>query len=306
MTTNGPTSVKSDRVGAVRRLANRTFRAKVERFLAEGPQAVREAVAFRPEAVDEIFAVPDSGEAVARVAEQAASAGLRVTEVPERVLLAMTETVHPQGIAAVCRYLDADPAAILTGARLVVVLHEIRDPGNAGTILRTADAAGADGVILTGDSVDVYNGKCVRSTAGSLFHLPFAQVDDVAEVVTQARDAGLRVLATSGSAERDLMALQAAGALAAPTAWIFGNEAHGLPAEVPADELVAIPVFGQAESLNLAGAAAVCLYASALAQHGSAALIDRPTGSPTHRPTRSGARPRLSPPARSPAGPATA
>lgn len=266
MTGNGPTSVKSDRVGAVRRLANRAFRSKVERFLAEGPQAVREVVAFRPEIVDEIFVVPDSAEAVAVIAEQAASAGLRVTEVPEPVLLAMTETVHPQGIAAVCRFLDTDPAAILSGSRLVVVLHEIRDPGNAGTILRTADAAGADGVVFTGDSVDPYNGKCVRSTAGSLFHIPFAQVDDVATVLSGARESGLQVLATAGSADRDLVAMQADGSLARPTAWVFGNEAHGLPPGVPADGQVAIPVFGQAESLNLASAAAVCLYASALAQ----------------------------------------
>jgi len=246
MTANGPTSVKSDRVGAVRRLANRKFRQKARRFLVEGPQGVREAVRYQPECVDEVFVVGESA-----VADEARAAGLKVTAVPEPVLLAMTETVHPQGIAAVCRFL---PFTEPSDPRLVVILHDVRDPGNAGAILRTADAAGAAAVYFTGDSVDPYNGKCVRSTAGSLFHVPFTSCgfDDVAT-------RGLQVLATSGAGQQDLRDVD----LTLPTAWVFGNEARGLPAlGVPT---VSIPVFGRAESLNLAGAAAVCLYASALA-----------------------------------------
>lgn len=268
MSSNGPVSVKSDRVGAVRRLSNRAFRSKVQRFLAEGPQSVREAVMCRPDVVDEVFVVPDSGAHVTQIADQARRAGLRVTDVPEQVLLAMTETVHPQGIAAVCRYFHAESAAVLNNARLVVILHEIRDPGNAGTIVRSADAAGADAVVFTGDSVDVYNGKCVRSTAGSLFHIPFAQEQQLSDVIAAARRANLRVLATSGSAAQDLLHLQAGGALREASAWLFGNEAHGLPPDIDADAAVSIPMFGQAESLNLASAAAVCLYASAFAQRG--------------------------------------
>ena len=243
MTSNGPTSVKSDRVGAVRRLSNRKFREKVGRFLVEGPQAVREAVRHRPEVIDEIFVVAGT---------QIAGDGLKVTEVPESVLLAMTETVHPQGVAAVCRFLPFSPPV---DPRLIVVLHDVRDPGNAGTILRTADAAGADAVYFTGDSVDPYNGKCVRSTAGSLFHIPFTSCA-FGEVPAD----GLQVLATSGAGERDLREVD----LGLPTAWVFGNEAHGLPdLGLPT---VSIPIFGEAESLNLASAAAVCLYASAVAQ----------------------------------------
>jgi len=267
MSFNGPTSVKSDRVGAVRRLSNRSFRAKVQRFLVEGPQAVREAVRSRPDVIDEVFVVPDTKAAVV-VAEAAGAADLKVTEVPEQVLLAITETVHPQGIAAVCRFLDAEAQSLLIGARLVVVLHEVRDPGNAGTILRTADAAGADAVIFTGDAVDPYNGKCVRSTAGSLFHVPFAQASDLAALLDVARGAGLQVLATAGSGDSDLVHLQRTGRLEPPTLWVFGNEAHGLPDGVAADHLVSIPIYGLAESLNLASAAAVCLYASAVAHAG--------------------------------------
>ncbi len=243
MTSNGPTSVKSDRVGAVRRLANRRFREQVGRFLVEGPQGVLEAVRHQPECVDEVFVV--AGQALA-------VDGVKVTEVPEPVLLAMTETVHPQGVAAVCRFL---PFAPPDDPQLIVVLHEVRDPGNAGTILRTADAAGADAVYFTGDSVDPYNGKCVRSTAGSLFHIPFTSC-----ALSDVPMAGLQVLATSGAGERDLREVD----LGLPTAWVFGNEAHGLPdLGLPT---VSIPIFGAAESLNLASAAAVCLYASALAQ----------------------------------------
>ena len=244
MTSNGPTSVKSDRVGAVRRLSNRKFREKVGRFLVEGPQAVREAVRHRPEVIDEIFVVAGT---------HVAADGLKVTEVPEPVLLAMTETVHPQGVAAVCRFLPFTPPV---DPRLIVVLHDVRDPGNAGTILRTADAAGADAVYFTGDSVDPYNGKCVRSTAGSLFHIRFTSCA-FAEVPFD----GLQVLATSGAGERDLREID----LELPTAWVFGNEAHGLPdLGLPT---VSIPIFGAAESLNLASAAAVCLYSSAVARH---------------------------------------
>lgn len=257
MTSNGPTSIKSDRVGAVRRLSNRKFREKVERFLAEGPQVVREAVRRRPDVIDEVYVAHDAGTASQDIAAEARATGVRVTQVPEQVLLAMTETVHPQGIAAVCRFFDAAPVDL--DARLLVVLHEVRDPGNAGTILRTADAAGADGVVFTGDSVDPYNGKCVRSTAGSLFHVPFWR-SDVSDFLSARPQ--MQVLATSGSAERDLRNVD----LTRPTAWLLGNEAHGLPAlDV---ETVSIPIFGDAESLNLASAAAVCLYSSAFAQRG--------------------------------------
>ncbi|MEZ5186898.1 MAG: RNA methyltransferase [Candidatus Nanopelagicales bacterium] len=253
MTSNGPTSVKSDRVGAVRRLANRKFREKVGRFLVEGPQSVREAVRHRPEAIDEVYLADDAGPVAREIGAAARVAGVRVTEVPERVLLAMTETVHPQGVAAVCRFL---PFIEPTDPRLLVVLHDVRDPGNAGTILRTADAAGADAVYFTADSVDPYNGKCVRSSAGSLFHIPFAVCD-----FEKVPMAGLQTLATSGAGNRDLREVD----LTAPTVWVFGNEAHGLPdLGLP---LVSIPIFGSAESLNLAGAAAVCLYASALAHN---------------------------------------
>jgi TrmH family RNA methyltransferase len=153
---------------------------------------------------------------------------------------------------------------VLTGApRLVAVLVEPNDPGNLGAILRTADAAGADAVVVAG-GVDPYNGKAVRASAGSLFHLPVIESSELPLL----RRAGLRLLATTGAGTDDLDDLEDGGSLAAPTAWLFGSEAHGLPpaALAAADATVRVPIHGRAESLNLAAAAAVCLYASARAQ----------------------------------------
>jgi TrmH family RNA methyltransferase len=192
----------------------------------------------------------------------------------------LAQTVTPQGLLAVCRFVDVSLAQLAGAApRLVAVLANVRDPGNAGTVLRTADAAGADGVIFTAASVDPYNSKCVRSSAGSLFHLPVVTGAAPAAATAALRAAGLRVLAADGSAEHVLGAPvgQDPGGpdLSGPTAWLFGNEAWGLPADLLAlaDEAVAVPIYGRAESLNLAAAAAVCLYASAARQH---ALTTRP------------------------------
>jgi TrmH family RNA methyltransferase len=147
------------------------------------------------------------------------------------------------------------------------VCADVRDPGNAGTVIRTADAAGADAVVLAGHSVDPYNPKTIRATVGSLFHLPLALEPDPAAAVAALRAAGLTVLAADGAGELGLDDAVDDGLLDGPTAWLFGNEAWGLPPELAelADHRVAIPLHGRAESLNLSTAAAVCLYASARA-----------------------------------------
>jgi TrmH family RNA methyltransferase len=167
----------------------------------------------------------------------------------------------------VCSAVDVPlPAALERRPRLAAVLVEVRDPGNAGTVLRTADAAGAGTVVFAGDAVDPYNGKCVRASAGSLFHVDIVRSADPG--LDALRSAGLRVLAADPYGDTDLDELADAGALGAPTAWLFGSEAHGLPEDVTlaADRRVRVPIHGRAESLNLAAAAAVCLYASSRAQ----------------------------------------
>jgi RNA methyltransferase, TrmH family len=255
-------------VKTARRLARRVSRAEHRLFLAEGPQAVREALTI-PGCVREVFAAAGTDTAHAELRAAALRAGVPWQLVDDAGLGALTETVHPQGVVAVCRFVDVPVTEVLDAApQLLAVCADVRDPGNAGTVIRCADAAGAGGVVLTGSSVDPYNGKAVRASVGSLFHLPVALAPDTAEVVEALRGAGLTVLAADGAGELDLDDAADAGLLAQPTAWLFGNEAWGLPAEVAAlaDHRVRIPIHGRAESLNLATAAAVCLYASARAQ----------------------------------------
>jgi RNA methyltransferase, TrmH family len=265
------TSARSPRIVAARRLAKRAFRARERRFLAEGPQAVREAVAAHGagrDVVHEVFVTRDAAARHPEMVDAATRAGIEVYVVSGEVMSSLSQTVTPQGIVAVCAFLDRSVDEVAAAAqRLVAVLAHVRDPGNAGTVIRTADAAGADAVILGGESVDPYNGKCVRASAGSLFHLPIAAAVPIEQAVTALRERGLTVLAADGHGDVDLDGAIDAGRLDGPTAWVFGNEAWGLPAETRAlaDAVVRVPIHGAAESLNLATAAAVCLYASARA-----------------------------------------
>jgi TrmH family RNA methyltransferase len=220
--------------------------------------------------VTELFGTAPALARYGELARQAQTQGAAVRPVSGEVMAGLAQTVTPQGLLAVCRFVDVPLGQLVsTAPRLVVLLAGVRDPGNAGTVLRTADAAGAGGVVFTGASVDPYNSKCVRASAGSLFHLPVVAGPALPEAASQLRAAGLRILAADGSARLGLDELESAGSLSQPTAWLFGNEAWGLPAAALAlaDEAVAVPIYGQAESLNLAAAAAVCLYASARAVH---------------------------------------
>ncbi len=265
-------SPRSPRVAAARRLGKRNFRGKERLFLAEGPQAVREAAAHRGRdaaTLAELFATPEAAERYVGIVGAARDAGARVHLASEQVIADISTTVTPQGLVGVCRFLDTPfPQIVAARPRLVAVLAHVRDPGNAGTVLRCADAAGADAVVLTDASVDLYNPKAVRASVGSLFHLPVAVGVPVEQAVTGLRDAGVRLLAADGAGDRDLDDELDKGTMGGPTAWVFGNEAWGLPEETRAltDAVVRVPIHGKAESLNLATAAAVCLYASARAQ----------------------------------------
>ncbi|GGX49078.1 TrmH family RNA methyltransferase [Streptomyces fructofermentans] len=270
-------SPRSSRVSAARRLAKRNFRGKDRLFLAEGPQAVREAAAHRTAggpALVELFATPEAADRYADIVGAARDTGARVHLASEDVVADISTTVTPQGLVGVCRFLDT-PFEDILAARpaLVAVLAHVRDPGNAGTVLRCADAAGADAVVLTDASVDLYNPKSVRASVGSLFHLPVAVGVPVEDAVRGLKEAGVRVLAADGAGEDDLDDELDKGTMGGPTAWVFGNEAWGLPAETRAlaDAVVRVPIHGRAESLNLATAAAVCLYASARAQRARSA-----------------------------------
>ena len=260
--------VHSPRLKAARRLNKRAFRQRERAFLAEGPQAVAEAFHCGAQVTDLFVTVPARTRHRDLVAAIAA-AGIPVHVVSGEVMDELAQTVTPQGLLAVCGFVDV-PLAQVARAKpaLVALLANVRDPGNAGTVLRTADAAGAHAVVFADASVDPYNGKCVRASAGSLFHLPVVAGTRLEEAVVTLREAGLRIVAADGRAGRSLDDPEVQARLAGPTAWMFGNEAWGLPPELVAlaDEPVAVPIYGRAESLNLAAAAAVCLYASARAQ----------------------------------------
>jgi TrmH family RNA methyltransferase len=267
--------VHSPRLKAARRLNKRAFRQRERAFLAEGPQAVAEAFHCGARITDLFVTVPARTRHHDLVAAIAA-AGIPVHVVSGEVMDDLAQTVTPQGLLAVCGFVDVPLAEVAQRAMaaprdkpaLIALLANVRDPGNAGTVLRTADAAGAHAVVFADASVDPYNGKCVRASAGSLFHLPVVAGARLEDVVVTLREAGLRVVAADGRAGRSLDDPGVQARLAGPTAWMFGNEAWGLPPELVAlaDEPVAVPIYGRAESLNLAAAAAVCLYASARVQ----------------------------------------
>ena len=247
------------------KLAKRDARSETGLFLLEGPQAVSEALAYRPELLVELFVTPTALDRYQDLGRAAREADLEIEFVTEQVLEAMADTVTPQGVIAVCRQFPTSLKDILGNEpKLIAILEEVRDPGNAGTIIRAADSAGADAVILTGRSVDLYNPKVVRATTGSLFHVPVAVMPELDAVLQRVRAEGLQVLAADIKGE-DLLA--ARGSLAAPTAWLFGNEARGLTDEqlAMADRAITVPIYGKAESMNLATAASVCLYESAFA-----------------------------------------
>ena len=262
---NNPASARISRVVG---LSRRNVRTKHRRFLVEGPQGVREAIRHASERVLDVYLTEPAVQRHSEIWDEAVAAELYVHVTSEQVMDAMS--TDAQGVLAVVAIEEASGSEALVtaldGARLVAVLTQAQDPGNAGAIIRAADAAGADAVVLVRGSVDPTAPKVVRSTAGSLFHLPVVTGVALDDAVAALHEAGLTVLAADGRGDFDLF--EAESLLEVPSAWLLGNEARGLPAEAlsRADAVVSIPIYGKAESLNVAAAAAVCLYTSARAQ----------------------------------------
>jgi RNA methyltransferase, TrmH family len=258
---------KAAKVRGVAKLTKKDARSSTGLFLLEGPQGLKEAL-DRPKLIVELYATEDAVERYPDLFERAENARIFVQMVSEPVLKALTDTTTPQGVVAVCQQLDVTLQDIIAAKpQLVAILANIRDPGNAGTVLRAADASGADAVIFSTNSVDVYNPKVVRSTTGSLFHLPFAVDVAIEDAIQALKASGLQVFAANGGAEG--IPNLPTQTLAEPTAWVFGNEAWGFEQSTLdlVDRQVSVPIYGAAESLNLATAASICLYASAFAQN---------------------------------------
>ncbi|MEY5004414.1 MAG: hypothetical protein RLZZ594_444 [Actinomycetota bacterium] len=258
---------KAAKVRGVAKLTKKDARSSTGLFLLEGPQGLKEALA-RPKLIVELYATEEAVDRYAELFDRARAARIEVQLVTEPVLKALTDTTTPQGVVAVCEQLDVSLDDIIAAKpKLIALLANIRDPGNAGTVLRAADASGADAVLFSANSVDVYNPKVVRSTTGSVFHLPFAVDVDIEAAITKLKAAGLQVFAANGGG--DTIPSLGDETLAKPTVWVFGNEAWGFEPETLelVDREVAVPIYGAAESLNLATAASICLYASAFAQN---------------------------------------
>lgn len=258
---------KSNQVRGVAKLHKKDARSETGLFLLEGPQGLKEALS-RPKLIVDLYVTEEAVNRHTELVEQAEAAHVEVQLVSESVLKVMCDTNNPQGMLAVCHQLDVElDDLIATKPQLVALLANIRDPGNAGTVLRAADAAGADGIIFSSNSVDAYNPKVVRSTTGSIFHLPIVIGADITETIAKLKAAGIQVLAANvGGVELPSIEQEQ---LAKPTAWVLGNEAWGFEPETLelVDQEVAVPIYGAAESLNLATAASICLYASAFAQN---------------------------------------
>jgi TrmH family RNA methyltransferase len=251
------TSPRNSSVAAALSLRTRARREDARRFLVEGPSPVAEAM--HTGAVETLFVTPDAPDS------PDPGPGLEVHVVSPAVMRRLAGTVSPQGPVAVCRFVDVPLESIESSRGPVAVLVEVRDPGNAGTILRTAHAAGCGGVVVSTRSVDVYNEKAARASAGALFHVPFAREAEPDAAIDMLRSRGATVLAASADGEHDLFEDEVGEALAGPVAVLFGNEAHGLDRAIRegADMVVRIPMRQGAESLNLAAAAAVILFEAA-------------------------------------------
>lgn len=254
------TSPRNPRVAAAARLHKRALRDEEQAFLVEGAQGIREALeAGAP--LQQLF-VTDPAHPLA---QRANTAGVPVHPVSDQVMDRLTGTVTPQGLVGVCGFIGMPLSSLPARLGVLAVLCEGRDPGNAGTVIRSADASGADAVVFAGTSVDPYNAKTVRASAGSLFHLPIVRSPSLPETVTALRDRGCRIVATDPDGDADLFSVDLDG----PIAFLFGNEAHGLSPEDAhlADVRVRVPIWGEAESLNLGIAASLCLYEASRRRH---------------------------------------
>lgn len=271
-----PFTERTPRVVAASKLHRAAARRKAGRFLAEGRNSVEAALAAG--IVVECFMTADALTRHADVVAAASAAGVAVSTVTDRAMAHLSDTVTPPGLVAVCTHIvrragdtaSGDSAAAAperAHPRLVAIGEALAEPGNVGTLIRVADALGADEVWFTENSADPEGPKAVRASAGSLFYVPVVTGIALDDVAARAASLGMNLLVATGDGDVDITSAAGAEVLAQPTAWVFGNEAHGVAQRLRADATarVSIPIRGRAESLNIATAAAICLHSSATA-----------------------------------------
>ncbi len=249
-------AVNNPQVKAAAELKQKKHRQQQGLFLAEGLRTVEEAVAYK--AAQTIFYTAIEDERTRAVLEQAAAQNVKLVCVTEQVMKKIADTETPQGVIAVCKMQQVSLEGLLGSGKMLLVLDRVGDPGNVGTMLRTADAAGIGGLVLLKGCVDIYAPKTVRSSMGSLFHVPVLSGMDEGEFIMCAQRAGYELLVTCLDGADNLYKADLSGRLA----FVMGNEANGVSDTLlqAADKRVYIPMAGKAESLNVAMAAGIVMF----------------------------------------------
>ena len=252
-------TIRSAKVLNALELLNKRDRDLRSEFLVEGAHAVEEVL--KSNLAKTIFVTKEFAQGHNELISRAAAQRISIFETDQIAIEKLSETLSPQGIVAVSDFVAIDlNHDDLIKSKFAVVLSNVRDPGNAGAVIRVADAAGADLVIFAGTCVDPHNGKVVRASAGSIFNLKVRKSSDVSETLKQLVDTNHNVYVTDGKSKTTWQDID----LKNPLAWVLGNEAWGVSEiDAPVGQRVSIPIYGRAESLNVATAAALCLYETA-------------------------------------------
>ena len=250
------TGLQNPVVKAAAELKQKKYRTQNGLYLAEGLRTAEEAVAYR--AVETLFYVATDDERTMRLLEDAAAQNIKLVCVSENVMKKIADTETPQGIIAVCKMRPPKLENLLASGKMLLVLDRVGDPGNIGTMLRTADAAGIGGLVLLKGCADIYAPKTVRSSMGSLFHIPVLSGVSEQEFVSAAKKAGYDLLVTCLDGADNLYKADLSGRIA----FVMGNEAGGVSESLleKADKRVYIPMAGRAESLNVAMAAGIVMF----------------------------------------------
>ena len=252
------TGLQNPVVKAAAELKQKKYRTQNGLYLAEGLRTAEEAVAYK--AVESLFYVATDDDRTMRLLEDAAMQNIKLVCVNENVMKKIADTETPQGIIAVCKMRQPKLENLLASGKMLLVLDRVGDPGNIGTMLRTADAAGIGGLVLLKGCADIYAPKTVRSSMGSLFHIPVLSGVSEQEFVSAAKKAGYDLLVTCLDGADNLYKADLSGRIA----FVMGNEAGGVSETLleKADKRVYIPMAGRAESLNVAMAAGIVMFES--------------------------------------------
>ena len=250
------TGLQNPVVKAAAELKQKKYRTQNGLYLAEGLRTAEEAVAYK--AVETLFYVATDDERTMHLLEDAAAQNIKLVCVSENVMKKIADTETPQGIIAVCKMRQPKLENLLARGKMLLVLDRVGDPGNIGTMLRTADAAGIGGLVLLKGCADIYAPKTVRSSMGSLFHIPVLSGVSEQEFVSAAKKAGYDLLVTCLDGADNLYKADLSGRIA----FVMGNEAGGVSETLleKADKRVYIPMAGRAESLNVAMAAGIVMF----------------------------------------------